>query len=701
MKLALLFFLFTISLCAKADLYQLFEEKGKVGMKNDQGQVIIPPSFEALGWSDGNFSVIGEVTGYRLNQQWGLINLKKEFVTKASYENLVYAGGEYVVARKKLSPVSTKAGCLNLQGEIKLPFSYDGIQVQGLRAIVFNLSGAKFNYGLADLQNNILIPITYKNIYALGTLRYAVENQSGKIALFSENGKPVTDFKIDSLSHFYKGYSIVYENRLQGLINREGEMKLPTQYRSIKITDEGTVLTQLPSEWHYLNDKNEVLTKLVADELLSTSGNFNIIVSGGKSGLIDKDQKIILPIEYDQLVELDKKKILAKKNDKWGLIRANNKILIPFDYDSIRIEQNNLIGFINHKGWLLLDSVGDNKTRKIYDLLTEFDGTTFKVKSKGYWGLMDINGNEVIHCVFDSIVDRHSELAAVKFKGQYGVMDMRENWKVAPQQFPIKLINDTRYLLIKPDNSFLKSFENEIIYFTPNSQEFKKEYWIEFLPDGTEKTISYDGLILKRTEFIHNDSGQLNFQTKEGLRGIKKDGKFGFVDDRGKLRIANRYDSIGNFNEGLAPIKLIGKWGFLNAQDKIVIQPNYESVSTFVNGLAIAKRNGKYGLIDPFGKAILPLRYDAVQLLSNQKFLLKASRFIGIANEKGRLDIEPRFEFLEDLNNGFLIVGSAGKRGLITAEGLDRIPMIYDKLVFDKTKNQYLGMKRSEWREMK
>jgi WG containing repeat len=700
MKFRLLFVLFLVSLHSKANPYQLFEEKGRVGMKNEQGEVILPPSFEALGWSDGNFSVIGEVTGYRLNQQWGLINLKKEFVTKPLFENLTYAGGEYVVARKRLNPAVTKAGCLNLRGETKLPFNYDGIQVQGLRAIVFNLQGAKFSYGLSDLQNNMLIPIAYKNIYALGTLRYAVENQEGKIALFSEEGKSITDFKIDSLSRFYKGYSIVYESGLQGLIDREGEMKLPAQYRSIKITDGGNVLTQLPSEWLYLSNKNEVITKLVADELLPTSGKY-IIQSGGKSGLIDSNQKIMLPIQYDWLREVQSGKFIAKRNGKRGVISADSKTLISFEYDSIRVLQNGAQAFIKYKGWQLLDSMGNVQSKKFYDYMGELDGASFNVLSKGYWGVLNLNGDEVIHCVFDSITDRHSQMVAVKFKGQYGVMDVHENWKVAPQPYPIQLVNDNRYVLQKPGNSFLKSFENEVIYFTPYRMEFKDDYWLEFLPDGSEKMISYDGLILKRAELAVAENKKGLFAASEGLRGIKKDGKYGFVDDRGKLRIANRYDSIGDFREGLAPIKLIGKWGFLNPQDKIVVQPNYESVTSFLNGLAIVKRNNKYGVIDRNGKVVLALRYDAIQLLPNHNFLLVLNSLKGIANEKGSVDIEPRFDFLEDLSNGFLIAGRGGKLGLITTEGLDRIPMMYDKLVFDKSKNQYLAMRRSEWREMK
>ena len=37
---------------SEASPYELFEQNGKMGIKDERGQVVIPPSFEALGWID-------------------------------------------------------------------------------------------------------------------------------------------------------------------------------------------------------------------------------------------------------------------------------------------------------------------------------------------------------------------------------------------------------------------------------------------------------------------------------------------------------------------------------------------------------------------------------------------------------------------------------------------------------------------------
>ncbi|MFN6087803.1 MAG: WG repeat-containing protein [Cyclobacteriaceae bacterium] len=689
---------------SEASPYELFEQNGKMGIKDERGQVVIPPSFEALGWSDGSFSVIGETTGYRVQNHWGLINLKKEFITPAEFEELVYQGGEFVVARKQLNPASTKSGCINLRGKIILPFVYDGIKVNGLRAIVFNLVGSRFSYGLTNMKNEVLIPLLYKDIHSLGTLRYAVENREGKIALFSENGSAVSDFTIDSLSAFYKGFSIIHEHGLQGLIDREGVVKAPARYQSIKIEEDGRVLGKLPGEWIYLDSQNKALTRILADDLLPVRNRRTIIKSGDKFGLIDDLHQPLLPTEWDSLRELEDDLFLVKKTDRWGAIRSTSELQVPVVYNTLQFDEGGYRAFLKTSGWLLLDKKGIVKTAKAYRSIQEFDFSTWKVRNGIYWGLLNQEGNEVVHCVFDSIGDRIGNLVAVKFKGLYGIIDLQENWIIAPQRYPIRLADETRYLLIQPGNSFLKSMDGKVIYFTSYPVEFKEKYWVEHLPNGTENKLSYDGLkiMIEEKPQIKTSATQLSvpglFQMNEGLQGVCRNGKYGFVDAKGKLRIANRYDSIGAFQDGLAPVKLIGMWGFINSADKIVIQPNYESVSSFVNGLSIVQRSARMGLIDQRGQVVLPLRYEHIDRLSTGKFLLKANRLLGVAHVNGTIEIEPRFDDLKVLENGQLLVKQANKWGLISSSGLDIIPMQYDKLQFDPVKNQYLAFHKSEWR---
>lgn len=680
--------------------YLIFSDNGKMGIKDEQGQVVIPPSFDALGWSDGSFSVVGNVTGYRMNNHWGILTLKNEFLTTADYESLVYAGADNIIVRKKINPTQTKTGCINLQGEVKLPFQYEGISIHGLRAIVFNFEKAKYVYGLTDLHNRVLIPIRYKNIYPLGTLRYAVENEAGKIALHNEDGKPITDFQIDSISQFRNSKAIIYENLKQGLMDREGIIKLKSTYRSIEIGRDNKVKVQPSYEWFFITEKNEIVNQFSADELIPIHEKFFIIKEAGKYGLIDNHFKPLCPVRYDQLTPISNDLFLARFSGKMGVIKSDNSIAVPFMYDSLFADVGVLRAYRKIEGWSLIDHNNHNLTQKNYDWVGGQIKSLFPTINNHYWGAISVNGEEIIHCVFDSLVEISSDQLVVKFKNQYGIINARGNWIVAPQSLPMHLINNQLYSQHESQNIILKNFKKEIIYFTNNRIEFKQDYFIEYLPDGTEKTIDYQGRTLSRTSPPSVNNVEHIFQSSEGFRGVKRDGKYGFIDERGRLRIANRYDDIGEFHEGVTAFKLIGKWGFINTSDQVIINPNYEKVSPFQNGLAIAYRNGKSGVINKNGSPVLNFQYDSIHHLPNKKFLLFAGGLLGLADQNGTILIDSRFDYLDELDNGLVVVGSGGKFGALTTTGLNVIPIRYEKLTFDKKRSQFLALKKSEWKEI-
>ena len=696
----IVFFLLFVSLHSFAEPYLVFEENGKVGLKNDEGKVLLPAFFDALGWSDGNFSVIGQVTGYKLGNLWGVINLKKEFITKAEYERIYYSGGDRIIAFKKLGPTVSRYGCLDLNGKITVPFKYDGIKIQGLRAVVFIKNKTQYEHGLIDLDDKEIIPLKFRNIYPIGSLRYGVENFETKTALFTEQGIKLTDFVIDSISSFSKGKAVIYQDLKQGLIDREGEIKYEPHYREIKINKDGTVSARVFDEWRILNGENYELKKISGDELMFlTKGLYRITVAE-KKGVIDEFLNFkILPV-YDHLSDFHFGKMIAKRNGKFGIIRADGSVVLPFLFDSllwdgkfIRAKEN----IISQKGWNLYDTFGIKKTIRSYEHFDSYNGKFFLVSNKGYKGAINRYGEEFIHCVYDSILEIKEEQLAVKFQGQYGIITLQENWLLTPQRYPIRLLNEEKYLETHPSMTFLKNFNGEIIYFTDNKVEIKDGHLLEFLPDGTEKTVSLNGIIVNRTPPESVLNSESNFIASEGLQGIKRDGLFGFVDTRGRLRIANRYEGIGQFKEGLAPVKILGKWGFVNTQDNIEINPAYESVEEFEQGFAIVKRNGKTGIINREGKIIIPLRYDSVRRLMAQKFLIITESNYGLADDNGNVLIEPKFDKIENLQNGYILVEQDKKFGLLTLDGLSTIPLTYDKLVFDAEKNQYLALRKADW----
>jgi hypothetical protein len=193
------------------------------------------------------------------------------------------------------------------------------------------------------------------------------------------------------------------------------------------------------------------------------------------------------------------------------------------------------------------------------------------------------------------------------------------------------------------------------------------------------------------------DDTEIVFEESEGLRGIRRNGQYGFVDSRGRLRIANRYQNIGRFHDGVAPVMILGKWGFVNHDDRIVVNPAFDAPANFNNGVAIVRRNGKTGLIDKNGQQLLPLRYDSIKRVGNLLVIHQQTQY-GLADHKGNVLIEPHFDHLEVLPNNLVIIRDREKWGVLTVEGMPVIPLVYSFIKYNPATNQFLANRKSEWK---
>ena len=72
-------------------------------------------------------------------------------------------------------------------------------------------------------------------------------------------------------------------------------------------------------------------------------------------------------------------------------------------------------------------------------------------------------------------------------------------------------------------------------------------------------------------------------------------GKWGFVDNTGKLVIDPQYEGANSFNIGLGAICIDGAWGYINTKGTIRIECQFEDCQPFAsNGIAAVKENGMW-----------------------------------------------------------------------------------------------------------
>jgi hypothetical protein len=694
--LRILFVSLFVSITALAQAYTVFEENGKAGLKDEQGKIIIPARYDAIGWSNGTFSVINNLTGYLINSRWGLINLKNEKITRELYNELVPAEGGFFVVKKNLShSARLTAGCIDAQGKEIIPFGYDNIEITSLRAIVFTLIGNQYRHGLIDLENKTLIPQEYQDIRSLGTLRFSVRNFEGKTALFTENGKQLTGFTIDSVSNFHKNYAVIYQGQLKGVVDREGIVKLPIIYRDLVIHDDGKILAKEPDEWTVLNGDNTVVQQMNADSILSVGAGRIKLRTLNDVIMVDEQLKPVVPAKFNGLNMFSKGRALYQLGDFYGIIDRDGKVILPAIYHEVKPSGEFIL--VNQRNgkdnrWILFDSTGIRRTTKTYSAMTPFGGG-LAVKSNGSWGMLDTKGREIVACVYDSLIHSTGNHLVVKFKGLYGVINKSEVWKVTPRSARLQLINDDKFVEYTPSSTQLKSMNGSVIYFTSNKIEIFSDHLLEYLSTGNIWKIDLNGVISDR-QVVPAEPTEKIYEEAEGYRAIKRNGRYGFIDTKGRLRIANRYEGVKSFSDGYAAIKILGKWGFINQQDNIAVQPVYEEVWPFKDGFALVRQKDMFGLIDKKGKQVLPTRYEMIQVLHTGNLLIEVKGVKGLADRTGKILIQPKYDLIEDLGNHFFIVRRDQKYGVVTDQGLSTIPLMYDFLTFDRDHKRFMGMKK-------
>ena len=187
--------------------------------------------------------------------------------------------------------------------------------------------------------------------------------------------------------------------------------------------------------------------------------------------------------------------------------------------------------------------------------------------------------------------------------------------------------------------------------------------------------------------------------------GVKINGKYGFTDAWGRLRIANRYDSVTHFMSNMAAVKMLGRWGYINKSERLIVQPHFDRAYPFREKAAIVKKGQRYGMVNTQGQLVVPAVYDRIVPTAANRYLVyqndpQRGALVGLVSKAGKPLIHPKYESIQDLNNGYVIVGRNGKYGLLTVEGRTTIPMVHKELIHDPYNEVYLSVTRPTWKKV-
>lgn len=397
-----------------------------------------------------------------------------------------------------------------------------------------------------------------------------------------------------------------------GVVDEEGVVYIPVNYDEISLFQEGNnyrdnvYKCQRNGKLGLVNAQDITLLQCEYSSI-KHSGEYVYLVKNGKNGYAElkgtDEVKSLIPCIYDKLESYSKDAPMrATYNGKEGMIDGNNKIIIPFEYSNIGkfynvgaynmawVEQDGKYGIYNIDGTVIQPW----DIEKAY-VMNENSGTSyltfndFPDPSTPYIHIV-VNGmtgvlsgktyKTVIPCKYGYISPVINERAFYKANNKWGIMDIQNN-----------SIQDAIYDKIKINNNWLSDafttegiFQDNMYVFIGDKQGMIDKNGKAFIP------VKYDSLGVFSENMIVAKCGNL----------------YGYINSNGEECIPLKYSHADDFSEGLAAVKNEkGKYLFIDASGVMVIKPHeYDRVGHFQNGTCKVYRKNKVWEIDREGKKV-------------------------------------------------------------------------------------------------
>lgn len=173
---------------------------------------------------------------------------------------------------------------------------------------------------------------------------YAIENKRGFLNV--KNGEIIINADSNNYSNawvFSEGLAAVVRNGKIGFINAKNEIVIPFKYcyfDKYNAYDFGylfhndcCVITNEKGKFGLINKKGEWILNPIYDKILPLHENgYRLVVNKEKYGVIDSNNNIVYPTEYDYIDIVSNGFVLAKEGKMWQ-IDFSGKVTKPFMYE--------------------------------------------------------------------------------------------------------------------------------------------------------------------------------------------------------------------------------------------------------------------------------------------------------------------------------------------------------------------------------
>lgn len=448
---------------------------------------------------------------------------------------------------------------------------------------------------------------------------------------------------------------------------------------------------------------------------IGSNQNVFPVKKNNKWGVINTDNKLIVPFKYDEVKVLNDGALSVLLNGKYGVVNAEGKQIIDTKYDRVFNFYDGCYSTIRENKTICFDSIGNLLNDKYpgyenYVVLSSKYIAVGKLGSDNLtvsWGIIDNStGKEIIKPNYPSKVEGYTiPPVLINENGLFGLIqnDVKGNM--------LGGIVDRDGKIVLPFEYKCFSQPPGIVGFCPYFSDGLS--LVQHAQTGKTSYIDRNGKIvftLGKTQPVTFFTTELKYQPfnfSDGMckvissakididNNIAYTGKWGFIDKKGKLVAGMQYDTVSDFYNGYAAVKKNGKMGFINKQGKVVIpiKYQYDDRLFYLDNMSYIKSRitanmvsvglkGNYGVVDYSGKTIVPFSYKEPLIYSGEAKLFKANKSgkYGFVNKKNQVVIPFKYQSVTDFTNNVSIVGYTNHFGVINKAGKVVIPTTYDSI---------------------
>lgn len=241
--------------------------------------------------------------------------------------------------------------------------------------------------------------------------------------------------------------------------------------------------------------------------------------------------------------------------NKWGFVSQGGTLTVSAKFKEVGayssdlapvIDDNDSAYFIDKQGnkkFVLMDVKNVKKLGVIYsDVFPLYNGKT--------WGYYN-KKREHVFGEYEEALTLGNGVAPVKKNGKWSLVNVKG-----------EALTNKKYVDVAYDEKQV-AYRNERLFVCENAKS--KYQMIDAFGNVISKQTFEDVRVFNDTTYA----------------AVKINGKWGFIDKAGKMKIEPKFDDARSFSSKYAAVKQGDKWGFINEEGKFVIEPTFTDVKDF------------------------------------------------------------------------------------------------------------------------